>query len=323
VDFFGVAFLEEGIQLRKSGIQNPILILGGIFPSQIKKVFAFKLTPVIYDLQLALSLEAEGKKHRKKLPVHIKIDTGMNRLGVPHDRAKEFLTRFRSFDYLEVEGILSHFSSAHLKDTDSRKFTDNQAEEFKKLLKIIKKSGIRPPLLHMANSAAIMEGFIPELNMVRAGLMLYGAYPSNDLKPTVPLDPVMTLKTEIIQIKSLPPWSPVSYSRTFYTKRESLIATLAIGYGDGYQHRLSNRGKVLIQGREAPIVGSVCMDLTLVDTTSIPETKVGDEVVVFGRQGEASISVEDVAQWADTIPYEILCGISSRVSRIYKKRGNI
>ncbi len=319
VKFFGVAFVEEGVQLRKAGIQNPILILGGIFSSQIKKVFSFNLTPVIYDLQIASALEAEGKRRGKRLPVHIKIDTGMNRLGIPYNEAEAFFSSFRNFNYLEIEGIFSHFSSAHLRDGESRKFTANQIKRFKNVLRKIK---INPPLIHMANSAAIIEGIIPELNMVRTGLMLYGAYPSDDLKATVSLKPVMTLKTKVIQIRFLPPHSPISYSRTFYTQRKSLIATLAIGYGDGYHHCLSNRGKVLIQGRFAPIVGLICMDLTLVDITDIPEAKVGDEVVLFGRQGEACISVEEVAQWAGTIPYEILCGVSSRVPRIYKRGKN-
>jgi len=319
VDYFGVAFLEEGVLLRNSGIQKPIIILGGIFPFQAEEVFFFNLTPVIYDLHVAFSLEAEGKRQQKKQPVHIKIDTGMNRLGVPHDQIKEFLSSLLALDHLEVEGVLSHFSSAHLCDESSRKFTNNQAKKFTNAIKIIKKSKNIAPLIHMANSSAIIEGIIPELNMVRAGLMLYGAYPSNEIKSAVPLKPVMTLKTKIIHIKSLPISSPISYGRTFCTKRESLIATLVIGYGDGYHHRFSNRGKVLIHGRTAPVTGSVCMDLTMVDITDIPEAKVGDEVVVFGRQGEAEIFVGDVAQWVDTIPYEILCGISSRVPRIYKK----
>ena len=323
VDFFGVAFLEEGIQLRKSGIKKPILILGGIFPSQIKQVFSFSLTPVIYDLHLARSLEAEGKRQKKKVPVHIKIDTGMNRLGVPYDQAEKFFAYFRTFDYLEIEGVLSHFSSAHQRDLPSRDFTNSQVEKFNKVLKKIRNLNFDPPFIHMANSSAIIAGIIPELNMVRAGLMLYGAYPSEDLKLAVSLKPVMTLKTKVIQIRSLPAHSPISYSRTFYTKRKSLIATLAVGYGDGYPRCLSNQGKVLIRGRTASIVGLICMDLTLVNITDIPEAKVGDEVVLFGRQGEGCISVEDVAQWADTVPYEVLCGISSRVPRIYKRRGNL
>ena len=158
--------------------------------------------------------------------------------------------------------------------------------------------------------------------MVRAGLMLYGAYPSRDLGSAAPLKPVMTLKTSIVQLKSLPLGSPVSYSRTFYTARESRIAVLAIGYGDGYHYRLSNKGKVLVKGREAPVVGSVCMDLTMVDVTEIPEAREGDEAILFGYQEGSRIPVEEVAEWVGTIPYEVLCGISSRVPRRYKKQGN-
>jgi alanine racemase len=151
--------------------------------------------------------------------------------------------------------------------------------------------------------------------------MLYGAYPSDDLKKAITLKPVMGLKSHVIQIKVIPPGAPISYSRTFYTKKESLIATIAIGYGDGFHYRLSNRGKVLIQGKKLPIVGSVCMDLIMADVTDLTGIKPGEEVVLFGDQGEATISVQDVAQWANTIPYEILCGVSSRVPRIYKKGG--
>jgi alanine racemase len=171
----------------------------------------------------------------------------------------------------------------------------------------------------MANSSAIMKGMVPESNTVRVGLMLYGAYPSRDLEKTITLKPVMTLKTTILQLKSLPPGSPISYSRTFHTTRQSRIAVLAIGYGDGYHYRLSNQARVIIHGKKAPVRGSVCMDLTMVDVTDIPEAKEDDEAVLFGRQGGAGISVEEVAEWAGSIPYEILCGISSRVPRFYIK----
>jgi alanine racemase len=324
VDFLGVAFIEEGIKLRKAGIQKPILILGGIFPFHVKKIFTFRLTPVVFDLALARALDAEGKKQNHVLPVHIKIDTGMNRLGIPFDQTENFFTSLQSVNFLKVEGVLSHFSSAHLRDKESRNYTADQGQKFKKSLSLIRGLNFDPPLIHMANSSAIIEELIPDFTMVRAGLMLYGAYPSDDLKDThLALKPVMSLKTHVIQIKTVPPETPISYSRTFYTKKESLIATIAIGYGDGYHYRLSNRGKVLMQGKKLPLVGSVCMDLIMADVTELPGVKPGEEVVLFGRQGKVTISVEEVAQWADTIPYEILCGISSRVPRIYKKGGTM
>ena len=324
VDFLGVAFIEEGIKLRKAGIQKPILILGGGSPFHVKKIFTFRLTPVVFDLALARALDAEGKRQNLVLPVHIKIDTGMNRLGVPFDQTEKFFTSLQSVNFLKVEGVLSHFSSAHLRDKESRNYTANQTKKFKKSLSLIRGLNFDPPLIHMANSSAIIEELIPDFTMVRAGLMLYGAYPSDDLKDThLSLKPVMSLKTHVIQIKTVPPETPISYSRTFYTKKESLIATIAIGYGDGYHYRLSNRGKVLIQGKKVPLVGSVCMDLIMADVTELPGVKPEEEVVLFGRQGEVTISVEEVAQWAYTIPYEILCGISSRVPRIYKKGGTM
>jgi alanine racemase len=324
VDFLGVAFIEEGIKLRKAGIQKPVLILGGIFPFHVKKIFAFRLTPVVFDLALARALDAEGKRQNHVLPVHIKIDTGMNRLGVPFDQTEKFFISLQSVNFLKVEGVLSHFSSAHLRDKESRNYTADQTKKFKKSLSLIRRLNFDPPLIHMANSSAIIEELIPDFTMIRAGLMLYGAYPSDDLKDThLSLKPVMSLKTHVIQIKTVPPETPISYGRTFYTKKESLIAAIAIGYGDGYHYRLSNRGKVLIHAKKAPLVGSVCMDLIMADVTKLPVVKPEEEVVLFGRQGEVTISVEEVAQWADTIPYEILCGISSRVPRIYKKGGTM
>jgi alanine racemase len=322
VEFFGVAFVQEGVELRNAGIKKPIFILGGILPFQFREIFSLELTPVIASLDLARSLHAEAERQRKRLAVHVKIDTGMNRLGVPYVQAEDFFTALRKFDRLEIEGILSHFSSADLKDQKSLECTHEQAERFRETLRRIRASGFDPPLVHMANSSAIMEGVIPELTMVRAGLMLYGAYPSNHLRTVVPLRPVMALKTRVMHIKSLPPGVPVSYSRTFHTQRESRIAVLAIGYADGYHHGLSNRGKVLIQGREAPVAGSICMDLTLVDVTEIPEIKEGDEAVLFGSQEGQRILVEDVAHWAGTIPYEVLCGLGPRVLRTYHRGGD-
>jgi len=324
VDFLGVAFVDEGVKLRKAGIKKPILVLGGIFPSHVKKIFTFGLTPVVFDLTVAHALDSEGKRQKRVLPVHIKIDTGMNRLGVPFEQTEKFFTGLQSVKFLKVEGVLSHFSSAHLRDKESRNYSAEQTKKFKKSLSLIRGLNFVPSLIHMTNSSAIIENLIPDFTMVRAGLMLFGAYPSDALAQShLSLKPVMSLKTHVIQIKTVPPETPISYSRTFCTKKESLIAAIALGYADGYHYRLSNRGKVLIQGKKLPLVGSVCMDLIMADVTELPGVKSEEEVVLFGRQGKATIAVEEVAQWADTIPYEILCGISSRVPRIYKKGGTM
>ncbi|MBN2467153.1 MAG: alanine racemase [Deltaproteobacteria bacterium] len=323
IDFFGVAFLEEGVRLRTAGITKPIVILGGVFPSQGERVIAFNLTPVVYDLAAAQSLEAEGRRQRKRIPVHIKIDTGMNRLGVPDEAVKEFFVRLKGLDHLEIEGILSHFSSVHLRNAESQRFTKSQAERYRTGLAALRDLSITAPLLHMGNSASIIEGVMPELTMVRAGLILYGAYPSKDLEAAVPLKPMMTLKATVIQIRAVAPDVAIGYGRTFSTKRTSRIATITAGYGDGYTCRLSNRGTVLIRGKPAPVVGSVCMDLTMVDITEVPDAKVGDEVVLMGSQEGATISANDLAEWSEIIPYEILCGVSQRVPRIYKKHGEI
>jgi alanine racemase len=321
VEFFGVAFLEEGVRLRRAGIRRPILILGGTDPSESEEVLSFELTPVVYDYTTASALEAEAKRQGKTIPIHVKVDTGMNRLGVSGAEAGDFFARVRSLGHLRVEGVLSHFSSAHLIDDESLTFTQLQARRFKEVVEQLAAGGVCPQCLHMANSSAVLGGALPESSLARVGLMLYGAYPSRELGRKIPLRPVMTLATKVIQVHSLPAGSPISYSRTYVTTREHRIATLAVGYGDGYPYRLSNRGEVLIHGQSAPVVGSVCMDFTMVDVTAVPETKVGDQVVVLGSQGEARIAVEEVAERAGTIPYEILCGVSSRVPRHYLKAG--
>lgn len=321
VEFFGVAFLEEGVQLRRAGIKRPILILGGTGPSESGEVISSELTPVVYDYAIACALDAEASKQGKRLPVHVKVDTGMNRLGVGGAEAGDFFARLRSLEHLEVEGLLSHFSSAHLTDEESLAFTDLQVRRFKEVVAQLAGAGLCPQCIHMANSSALLGGVLPESSLARVGLMLYGAYPSQELGRRIALRPVMTVSTRVIQVHSLPAGSPISYSRSYVTSRELRVATLAVGYGDGYPYRLSNRGEVLIRGRVVPVVGSVCMDFTMVDVTSVPETEVGDQVVLLGNQGEACITVEEVAERAGTIPYEILCGVSSRVPRHYVKAG--
>ncbi|HNR12028.1 MAG TPA: alanine racemase [Thermodesulfobacteriota bacterium] len=319
IEYFGVAFPEEGIHLRQAGIRKPILILAGILPEHVESMYEYQLTPVIYDLDTVTYLEDEGRRRQQSLAVHLKVDTGMNRLGVSPGGAENFLVRWKQFQAVHLEGILSHFSSAHLKDEESEAFTRKQVEEFRQVASLLEGHLGVNLLVHMSSSSSLMKGLAPELSLVRLGLLLYGADPTRGQGPEIPLKSVMTVKTRILQVKRVMAGSPVSYGRTFCTGRETTVATIGIGYGDGFCHGLSNRGCVLVHGKRAPVVGAVCMDLTMIDVTDIPKVRPGDEVVLFGHQGNACLPVEEVASQAGTIAYAVLCGISGRVPRLYRR----
>ncbi|HZX36479.1 MAG TPA: alanine racemase [Thermodesulfobacteriota bacterium] len=312
-EMFGVAFVEEGARLRQGGIKRPIVVLGGIYPSQIQDCFEFDLTPVIFDSDTATLLDTFAKKHNKKKAVHVKIDSGMGRLGILPRQIVGFFQELKTFGNLAVEGMLSHLSEAEAAD---KQFSKKQLDTFLKTISIAQGLGCDPPYIHMANSAAILDLPDARFSLVRPGLMLYGAYTSLRLKDKARLKPVMKLKTQIIQVKKMSAGTPISYSRTFMTQKESLIATLPIGYGDGLPFALSGKGEVLVRGARAPIAGRVCMDFTMIDVTDIRGVATGDEAILIGTQGEETISVEEVATKADTIPYEVFCNISARVPRL-------
>ena len=314
VEYLGVAIPEEGVELRRGGVKAPILVLGGIFGREVDQIFRFRLTPVIFRKDSLKLLSQEAERRRRKVKVHLKVDTGMGRLGVPLSAWPDFLKEVKRFPKVEIEGILSHFSML-----DAEKdYTLNQWGAFQKAVTIAQEMGISCQYLHMASSATltVFPGYSAKL--VRPGIMLYGSYPSPKFQSLIPLKPVMTLKTRIYFLKSVPPGTRISYGGTFKTKRESLIATLPIGYADGYSHHLSNHGEVLIHGKRAPVVGKVCMDFIMVDVTHIPRVSVGDEVILMGRQGREQITAEEIAEKINSISYEVLCLIGKRVPRIYK-----
>ena len=314
VDYLGVAIAEEGVELRKGGVRTPILVLGGIFGEEVDQIFRFRLTPVIFGKDSLKILSREAERRRRKVKVHLKVDTGMGRLGVPLNLWPDFLREVRRFPRIETEGILSHFSM-----TDEEKgFTENQWRAFQGAVAIAQKLGISSRYLHMASSATLAAFPAYSARLVRPGIMLYGSYPSSTFRSLIPLKPVMTLKTRIHFLKSVPPGTRISYGGTFKAKRESLIATLPIGYADGYSRHLSNLGEVLIHGKRAPVVGKVCMDFIMVDVTDIPRVSAGDEVVLMGRQGTEQITPEEIAEKINSISYEVLCLIGKRVPRIYK-----
>ena len=314
VEYFGVAIPEEGVELRKGGVKAPILVLGGIFGGEVDQIFRFRLTPVIFRKDSLEILSREAERRKRKVKTHLKVDTGMGRLGVPFNLWHDFLKEVKRFPKIEIEGILSHFSM-----TDEEKdFTQDQWRSFQRAVTMAGEMGISCECLHMASSAIVTAFPAYSSKLVRIGIMLYGSYPSPSFRTLIPLKPVMTLRTRIHFLKRVPPGTRISYGGTFTTKRESLIATLPIGYADGYSRRLSNRGEVLIHGKRAPEVGKVCMDFIMVDVTDIPHVSVGDEVILMGRQGKEQITPEEIADKIDSISYEVLCSVGKRVPRMYK-----
>ncbi|MFC1709215.1 alanine racemase [Candidatus Omnitrophota bacterium] len=312
VKYFGVATVQEAIELRQNKIDSSVLVLSTVTPSELPIVIKYKIIPTIADAKTAVSFNKRLKELNRRIPVHIKIDTGMGRLGVWHQDAVSFVKRLWELDNLMLEGIYSHFPSAD----DDQKFTNSQIVSFKKLIDDLERNNIFIPLKHMANSMAVMRYRPSYLNLVRPGLMIYGLYSDVKAKKLVKLRPVMSFKTRIIYLKEVGADRSISYNRTFITKKKTKIATLPVGYADGYNRLLSNRAQVLIKGRRCPVVGRVCMDHIMIDITRV-NARLGDEVVLMGKQNNSKISAEEISELCFTISYEVVCWISKRVPRIY------
>lgn len=320
VNAFGVAFLAEGIQLRKSGIDKPILLLGGVYPGQERKCIGYNLSTIIFNLEQARSLNRAAGKLFRKAQIHLKIDTGMGRLGIPYAEAPAFLNELKSLPHISLEGIISHFASADELDEPGQHFTRLQVERFARVLAEARVAGFVPRYVHIANSAAALLRDIPGCNMIRPGITLYGALPSADFQGKLDLRPVMRLKSRIAMLKWVEPDTSISYARRFTTSARSLIASVPVGYADGYSRALTNRGEALVRGERVRVAGTVCMDWIMLDVTAVNDVAVGDEVVLMGPDGFGNcIHAEELAEAAGTIPYEIFCGISKRVPRIYLK----
>jgi alanine racemase len=313
-DAFGVATLEEGVELRRAGIRAPVLVLAGAYDDQLEEFFAHSLTPVAHDLQRLERLEKKVQQRGATLDVHLKIDTGMGRLGFLAAECDAWIDDIRKLTALKIAGVFSHFSHA---ESVEGEYTRRQLEIFHGVVDRLRAENIRPALTHLANSAATITLPAAYFDMVRPGIMLYGIYPSPAMARQISLKPVLAWKTRILQLKKVPAGASISYGQTFITRRESVIASLPIGYADGYSRLLSNRGEVLVGGERAKVAGRVCMDLTMIDVTDIRNVKQGDEVVLLGRQGGGEISADEMAAWANTISYEILTSISARVPRIH------
>ena len=309
----GVATVAEGVRLRDAGVDAAILVLGSVYPGDAAALVRHSLDPVVPRLDLLEHLDAFGATHGAEIPFHLKLDTGMGRLGLLPDAVEEWLPALHGLKAARLQGVMSHFAQAEEPESPSCR---GQLRAFRRTLERIRATR-DVPLAHMANSAAIMV--LPEarFDMVRAGGMLYGIFSHPLLAELVRLAPVLTWKTRVLQLKTLPKHSPISYGGTFVTRRESVIATLPVGYADGYKRSLSNKAAVLIRGRRAPVVGRVTMDLTMADVTAIDGVQPGDEVVLLGTQDGETLSAEEMAGWADTISYEILTSISRGVPRHY------
>lgn len=317
VDRLGVALPEEGVALRKAGITAPVQILGEMHPSAASLVVEYNLIPTICSKVAADALAAEANLQNKSIQLHIKVDTGMNRLGLFPDDVPLFMDYLKQLPCLEVEGIYTHFACA---DDPESNYTKKQLSKFMHLISDLQDKNSCPPLRHAANSAATI--FLPQshLDMVRIGIALYGLHPSDATKAKINLEPALSLITSISQIKPLLAGEGVSYSLTHVATRDSVLGLLALGYADGYSRRLSNRAEVLIGGCRAPVVGNICMDQLLVDISDIEGTKVGDEVVLIGKQNTQEIAADELAGILGTINYEITCMISNRVPRKHKRK---
>ena len=315
-DMAGVAIPEEGIKLRNHGLTVPILVLGNTLPFYFEDVVKYDLIQAICSYGHAKLLSEESKKQGKISQIHIKLDTGMHRIGFPvNEAAAEEIEKISLLENIEITGIFTHFAAS---DSLDKTYTRRQQALFNKMMDMLSQKGIEIKTKHTANSAAIIDLPGEHLNMVRAGIILYGLYPSDEvLKERLPLIPVLTWKTRVAFVKELSENEAVSYGCTYKTDKKTKIATIPVGYADGFNRLLSNKGRVLINGEFAPIIGRVCMDQFMVDVTNIPDVKESDEVVLIGRQGDKEISADEIAALTGTINYEVTCLISKRVPRIF------
>lgn len=313
-DYLGVAFLEEGILLREEGISAPILVLGGLMGSQVHLFLDYDLTLTASSVEKLEQIEAAARARGQTARVHLKIDTGMERIGVHYYSARDLLEATLRCRHVEVEGIFSHFANADTADLSSARL---QLQRFNDVLSFYEERGLPMPLRHMANSGAVLQ--LPEshFDMVRAGILLYGVYPSDEVPRAVSVRPALTWKSHVVYFKVVKPGHPVSYGSTWQSDKMVRVVTVPVGYGDGYFRSLSNRAHVIIRGKRYPVVGRICMDQLMVNIDW--ETAYnGDEVVLLGEADNgATITAAELAEWAGTIPYEVLTNINTRVPRLY------
>ena len=318
VDYFATATIEEAVELRENGISAPILILGYVSPSQYGDLVEYDITQTIDSYAQALALEKEAARQNRKAKAHLAVDTGMTRIGFQvTDHDADEAAKIADLPHIELEGMFTHFSCA---DQEDKTYCSMQMEKYDKMTALLAERGVTIPLRHICNSAGIMEFDDHRFEMVRSGIITYGIYPSEEVKKErLDLIPALSWKSHVIHVKEVGPGIGVSYGATYVTEKPmTRIATVSAGYADGYPRALSNQGCVLIHGKKAPIIGRICMDQMMVDVTDIPDVQVEDVVTLVGTDGDETITIEEIANPAARFDYEMLCDISSRVTRVYK-----
>ena len=319
---YATATVEEAEILRRNGLKKPILVLGATFPEQYEAMAELELRVNVYSIGQAERMEEAAAKMNKKIMVHVKIDTGLSRLGFQvTEEAADEIARISKMPHIIMEGIFTHFSKSDAKD---KTMANQQLEAFAKMKQMLEKRQVELPMIHCSNSAAIID--MPEANMsvVRAGISLYGMWPSDEVKKeNIDLTPVMSLKSCIVFLKELEKGRVISYGATYETSKKQRIATIPVGYGDGYPRSLSNKGYVLIHGKKAPICGRICMDQFMVDVTDIPEAKEGDIVTLVGKDDGAEITMEEIGDLSGRFNYEFACDLGKRIPRVYVKNGEV
>jgi alanine racemase len=316
VDAYGVAIIEEAVELREAGITKPILVLGYTPKEQYDLVVAYDVAQTIFQYEMAEALSEEAKRQGKTAKIHIKVDTGMSRIGFTdnHESIEE-IKKIAALPAVELEGLFSHFARADETDKTS---TIEQLNRYIDFNQMLEQENIVIPVKHLSNSAGIIEFPQAYFNMVRCGIATYGIYPSDQVSQNeIKLIPAMELKTHVIYVKDVEAGVGISYGATFVTNKKTRIATIPVGYADGYSRNLSNSGKVIIHGQYAPIIGRICMDQFMVDVTDIEDVKQGDTVTLLGREQEAFISAEELAQWSHSFAYELVCTVGKRIPRVY------
>ncbi len=317
---YATATAEEAQILRHSGLKKPILVLGATFPSQYEIIAFQDIRPTVYSLKQAAALEDFAAKKGVSLPIHLKIDTGLSRLGfqVTPETAEE-IAQIGAMPHMIIEGIFTHFAKSDARD---KAMAEEQLRKFQEMRGMLQEKGIHIPLPHCSNSAAIIDMPKANMSLVRAGISLYGMWPSDEVcRERLALRPVLSLKSCIVFLKELEEGRSISYGATYRTAGRQRIATIPVGYGDGYPRSLSNRGYVLVHGQKAPICGRICMDQFMVDVTHIPEAEEGDAVTLIGRDGEEQISMEEMGELSGRFHYEFACDLGKRIPRVYKKGG--
>lgn len=320
-EWLGVAILEEAIELRKNNIFEPILVLGNTMESKFEQLIKNDITQTVFSFEMAKKLSDIAKNIGKDVNIHIKIDTGMSRIGfLPNQETIEEIVKISKLPYVNITGVFTHFATS---DEENKDFAKEQFEKYMWVIEKLEDRGITNVLKHVSNSGAILDLSEYDLDIVRAGIIIYGIYPSDKVKKEIELFPAMSIKTHIVYIKEIEENTSVGYCRTYFTNKKTKIATVPIGYADGYSRMMSNKGKVIVNGQYANVIGNICMDQFMIDVTHIENVQIGDKVTLIGEENGLFIGADDLAKLQGTISNEIVCGIGKRIPRVFTQNGEI